>query len=168
MKKLSLAVLICIGCQMTAQTNPAITSWLRNTTNITGRHYVSGNSTPINDATLANVQTVQYSAASVYVTTKGIPSYITGPFLDGNPSLATSQNAIFKFPLTPTPNTGTPTVTNPGNIGVFINGVALFDYRDGVSYKSSTGANAGGPLGGTGDGIWNRDAVVAEKTGFDC
>ena len=168
MKKLILTLIIFSAYSAIGQTNPAITSWLRNTTAITGRHYVSGNSTPINDAVLANVQTVQYSANSVYVSTKGIPSYITGPFLDGNPSLATSQNAIFKFPLVPAPNTGTPTATTGGNIGVFINGVALFDYRDGVSYKLSTGANAGGPLGGMGDGVWNRDAVVAERNGFDC
>lgn len=151
-----------------AQTNPAITSWLQNTT-ITGRHYVSGNSTPIVDAAIANVQSVKYSATSVYVTTNGIPSYITGPFLDGNPSLATSQaGAIFKLPLNPTQNTGTATATTGGNIGIFKNGVALFDYRDGVSYNSTTGANAGGPLGGTGQGIWNRDAIVAERSGFDC
>lgn len=167
MKKICI-ILLLTGFNAMAQINPAITSWLRNTTGITGRHYVSGNSTPISDATSANVQTVQYSAASVYVSTKGIPSYVTGPFLDGNPSLATNQNAIFKFPLTPTPNTATPTATTDGNIGIFINGVALFDYRDGVSYKLSTGANAGGPLGGMGDGVWNRDAVVAEKAGFDC
>jgi hypothetical protein len=151
-----------------AQTNPAITSWLRNFTGITGRHYVSGNSTPINDAVAANVQTVQYNTTDVYVSATGIPAYITGPFLDGNPTIATAQNKIFKFPLTPTQNTGTPTATTGGNIGVFINGVALFDYRDGVSYKSSTGANAGGPLGGVGDGVWNRDAVLAERGGFDC
>lgn len=151
-----------------AQTNPVITGWMQNTTNIMGRHYVSGNSTPINDNVLANVQTVQYSTSWVYVSTKGIPAYITGPFLDGNPSLASNQNAIFKFPLNPVQNTGTPTATTMGNIGVFVNGVALFDYRDGVSWKNSTGALAGGPLGGTGDGVWNRDAVVAEKPGFDC
>lgn len=151
-----------------SQTNPIITGWLRNTTGITGRHYVSGNSTPINDAVLANVQTVQYSTNWVYVSTNGIPAYITGPFLDGNPSLASSQNAIFKFPLVPTQNTGTLTATTAGNIGLFKNGVALFDYRDGVSYKNSTSTIAGGPLGGTGDGVWNRDAVPAEKAGFDC
>ena len=151
-----------------AQTNPVITSWLINTTGIKGRHYVSGNSTPFNDADSANVQTVAYSATWAYIRTKGIPAYISGPFLDGNPSLATSQNAIFKFPLVPTPNLGTPTATTAGNIGVFINGVALFDYRDGVSWKNSTSSLAGGPLGGTGDGVWNRDAVPAEKGGFDC
>ncbi|MDX2173975.1 MAG: YHYH protein [Bacteroidota bacterium] len=151
-----------------SQTNPAITSWLQNTT-VKGRHYVSGNSTPITDATLtANTQSVQYSATNVYVTTQGVPSYITGPFLDGNPSLTSNQNAIFKFPLNPVQNTGSLTPTSGGNIGVFINGVAMFDYRDGVSWKNSTGAMAGGPLGGTGDGVWNRDAIVAEKGGFDC
>ena len=75
-----------------AQTNPAISGWLQNTTGITGRHYVAGNSTPIVDAVLANVQTVQYDASWVYVSATGIPAYITGPFQDGNPSLATAQN----------------------------------------------------------------------------
>ncbi|MES2747956.1 MAG: YHYH protein [Bacteroidota bacterium] len=170
MRKISISTFLILMVSLaTAQTNPVIINWLRNTTGITGRHYVSGNPTPITDAVLANVQTVQYSANWSYVTTNGIPAYITGPFLDGNPSLATSQaGAIFKFPLNPTQNTGTLTATTGGNIGLFKNGVALFDYRDGVSYKLSTGANAGGPLGGTGDGVWNRDAIVAERGGFDC
>jgi len=152
-----------------AQTNPAILEWMQNST-IMGSHYVSGNSTAINDNVLANIQTVQYSASSVYVTTNGIPAYTTGPFLDGNPSLATDQNAIFKFPLNPVQNTGTPTATTGGNIGVFVNGVALFDYRDGVSWKNSTSCLCGGPIAPpcTGDGVWNRDAVVAERAGFDC
>ncbi|MES2556437.1 MAG: YHYH protein [Bacteroidota bacterium] len=167
MKKTCLGIALVLSTISNAQ-SPAITSWLINTTNATGSHYVMGNGTPISDATLANVQTVQYSASWVYVSTKGIPTYPTGPFLDGNPSLATSQNAIFKFPLSPVENTGTPTNTTGGNIGVFINGVALFDYRDGVSWKNSTSALAGGPLGGMGDGVWNRDAVVAEMEGFDC
>ena len=159
-------VVIAIGAQ--AQTNPAITNWLINTTGLTGRHYVNGNPTPINDAVAANVQSVQYSTNWVYVTTTGVPSYITGPFLDGNPSLAQNQNAIFKISLNPVQNTGNPTNTTGGNIGIFINGVALFDYRDGISWKNSTNSLAGGPLGGMGDGVWNRDAIPAEKLGFDC
>ena len=150
-----------------AQTNPAITQWLQNTT-IYGGHYISGNSTVIQDNVLANVQKVQYSSDYVYVSTHGIPAYPTGPFLDGNPSLATDQSAIFKFPLNPTQKTGTQSTTTGGNIGVFINGVALFDYRDGVSYSLSAGKDQGGPSGGRGDGVWNRDAVPAEMDGFDC
>ena len=168
-------LLLLIGSVPAAQgQTPEITSWIRNLTGITGSHYVSGNSTAIVDADSANVQTVLYSANWVYVRTKGVPSYTTGPFLDGNPSLTTSQNAIFKISRFPVQNTGTPTATTPGNIGIFVNGVALFDYRDGVAWNANTGALCGGPgnppcPGGPGaTQNWNRDAVVAERIGFDC
>ncbi|MBC7524980.1 MAG: YHYH protein [Flavobacterium sp.] len=173
MKKFILVFLI-VNYPLFSQTNPAITAWLRNTTNITGRHYVAGNSTPIVDAVQANIQSVQYNATNVYVSATGIPAYITGPFQDGNPSLATAQNKIFKFPLTPTQNTGTATATTAGNIGVFINGVALFDYRDGVAWNNTTSSLCGGPgnspcPGGMGTTqAWNRDAIPAERAGFDC
>lgn len=172
-KLLSLALVLFAFCS-SAQTNPAITSWLINTTGITGRHYVAGNSTPIVDAILANVQTVQYNTTYAYVSATGIPAYITGPFQDGNPSLATAQNKIFRIPLNPTQNTGTPSATTAGNIGVFKNGVALFDYRDGVAWNNSTNALCGGPGNPTCPGgpmatqAWNRDAVPAERAGFDC
>ena len=171
-KLLSLAFL-CAGA-LQAQLNPAITNWLINTTGITGSHYVQGSGTVLTDNVLANVQTVQYSTNNVYVSTKGIPAYPTGPFLDGNPSQASSQNAIFKLPLQPVANTGTLTATTGGNIGIFINGVALFDYRDGVAWNSQANALCGGPgnppcPGGPNANMpWNRDAVPAEKPGFDC
>ncbi|HEX5001414.1 MAG TPA: YHYH protein [Bacteroidia bacterium] len=156
-----------------SQTNPVITGWLQNTT-IPARHYVAGNSTPIVDTDPANCQLVQYSANYSYITTTGLPTYVTGPFLDGNPSVATNQNALFKFPLYPVANSGTPSATTAGNIGLFINGVALFDYRDGVAWNPNTNALCGGPgnppcpggMGATSD--WNRDAVPSEKGGFDC
>ncbi|MEN9347124.1 MAG: hypothetical protein RLZZ77_635 [Bacteroidota bacterium] len=166
-KSLLLLLSIALVHVGNTQTNPIILSWLQNTTQ-TGSHYVQGNSTAIQDNVPVNCQAVQYSTNWVYVTTNGIPAYPTGPFLDGNPSIATDQNAIFKMPLTPTPNTANPTATNGGNIGIFINGVALFDYRDGVSWRNATNSLAGGPLGGMGDQVWNRDAIVAEREGFDC
>jgi hypothetical protein len=150
-----------------SQTNPIILSWMQNTTAV-GSYYIRNNPTPISNNIKANVQLVRYSTSSVYISTNGIPSYPTGPFLDGNPSQAQSQNGIFKFPLTPQKNMGTPTPTTMGNIGLFINGVALFDYRDGVSWKTSMNKLQGGPLGGMGDNIWNRDAIIAERIGFDC
>ena len=175
MKKMCSVLALGLSTIAFGQTNPAITAWLQNTTGIMGSHYVSGNSTVIQDNVAANVQTVQYSTNWVYVTTNGIPAYPTGPFLDGNPSLATDQNAIFKFPLNPTQNTGTPTSTTGGNIGVFINGVALFDYRDGVAWNTTTNTLCGGlpgmspcPGGPGASQSWNRDAIPAEKLGFDC
>lgn len=135
---------------------------------------MSGNSTAIDNGIAVNCQQVEYSTDWVYVSTNGIPSYPTGPFLDGNPSLAEDQSAIYRFPLVPTPNSGAGTETTPGNIGVFINGVSLFDYRDGVAWNSSTNSLCGGPGnppcpgGPAASQEWNRDAVPAEMQGFDC
>lgn len=159
-----------------AQTNPAITSWLQNTTAF-GSYYTSGNSTPIAMTVLSNCQQVRYNTTDVYINATGIPSYPTGIFSgDGNTNLAGNQNAIYKLPLNPSQNTGTPTATSGGNNGIFINGVSLFDYRDGVAY-SATAINGvcGGPPGNPtcpgGMGAtqaWNRDAIPAERLGFDC
>jgi hypothetical protein len=175
MKKSTFLFLFLLAFGATAQLNPAITNWLINTDGTTGRHYIQGNSTPIVDAVLANVQQVQYSTNWVYVSTTGVPSYITGPFLDGNPSLTTNQNAIFKISLNPTVNAGAGTATTGGNIGIFINGTAMFDYRDGVAWNTNTNSLCGGlpgmspcPGGPGATQSWNRDAVVAEKGGFDC
>ena len=174
MKKNSLSlILMMFSFCIQAQLSPAITSWLQNTTQI-GTYYVSGNSTPISNNILVNCQQVEYSATSVYVMATGIPAYPTGPFLDGNPSNATDQSAIYKFTLTPQQNSGTPTSTTGNNIGVFVNGVSLFDYRDGVSWNPGTSALCGGPGnppcpgGPMSSRDWNRDAIPAEMAGFDC
>lgn len=174
MKKVILIILLINNSMLFSQTNPVITSWLQNTTGITGRHYDKTSGALIVDNVLANVQTVRYNSTYSYVSATGIPAYITGPFLDNNPSVATAQNKIFRIPLVPTQNTGTKTATTGGNIGVFINGVALFDYRDGVAWNNATGALCGGPgnpscPGGMGTTqAWNRDAIPAERVGFDC
>ncbi len=175
MKKIQLSLwLLAFTMQLNAQTNPAITSWILNTTGLMGQHYLAGNSTPIQDNVLANVQSVQYSNDWVYVDATGIPAYITGPFQDGNPSFASEQTGFFKLPLNPVENTGTPTATNPGNIGVFVNGVALFDWRDGVAWNPITMTICGGPGnppcpgGMMAQHDWNRDAILAERAGFDC
>ena len=119
MKKnlLTTIALALLAPMLFAQTNPAITSWLQNTT-VTGRYYtVAGGSISIPNNILVNCQKVQYSTNFAYVTCTGIPAYATGPFQDGNPSQASNQNAIFKFPLSPVENTGTKRATTGGNIG---------------------------------------------------
>ena len=168
------AFLFFVSTILSAQTNPAITNWLQNTS-ITGYYYLSGNSTPISNGILVNCQQVRYSTNWVYINATGIPAYTVGPFTgDGNPNQAGNQNAIFKLPLNPTPNTGTLTATSGGNIGIFINGVAMFDYRDGVAWNTNTNALCGGPGNPPCPGgpattqAWNRDAIVAERLGFDC
>ena len=155
------------------EVGPEITVWLQNTT-ATGSYYVTGNPTTLPNGILVNCQSVAYSDDWVYVTASGVPAYPTGPFQDGNPSQATHQNRINRFPRVPQPAVGVPTSTTPGNIGLFINGVALFDYRDGVAWNPNTQSLCGGPGNPPCPGgpmatmAWNRDAVVAERHGFDC
>lgn len=170
--KLSFLVLIQLVTLSLFSQGPSITSWLQNTS-ILGTYYLEGSSEAISNDVLVNCQSVDYSDDFVYVSTKGIPAYPTGPFLDRNPSLAEDQEAIFKFPLNPQQNNGTLKTTTGGNVAVFINGVALFDYRDGVAWNSTTNALCGGPgndacPGARNSQVWNRDAVVAERGGFDC
>lgn len=138
----------------TAQTDPAITSWLINTTGIKGRHYVRGNPTPIQDTMLANVMMVQYSASNVYVRANGIPAYVIGPYLDGNPSTAVGRNYLFRIPLAPTVETGTKRAVGLGHIGVLINGVPIYNYADARSYNNQN--------------VWHQNAVFFEREGFDC
>lgn len=137
-----------------AQTNPAITSWLINTTHQKAKHYVAGNSTPIQDTAQVNVQKVRYTNSNVYLNASGLPSYLIGPYQDGNPSQATNRNFVFRIPLSPAQNTGTLTNVGTGQTGVFINGVPMYNYTDARSYKNA--------------GIWHQNAVYFENKGFDC
>lgn len=174
MKKISLCLAIGLAYLNTqAQLSPEITAWIQDTIN-TGSYYVEGNSNTIDNDILVNCQRVEYSDNYVYVFTTGMPSYPTGPFLDRNPSQAEDQSAIYQIPRNPVQNTGTPSSTVGGNIGIFINGVSLFDFRDGVSWNPNTNSLCGGPGnppcpgGPLQEQDWNRDAVIAEKEGFDC
>ncbi len=174
MKKLLFTISLTVAAIVShAQLSPVITSWLQDTVN-QGTYYTSGNSTAISNNITVNCQKVEYDTNFVYITATGVPSYPTGPFLDGNPSTASNQNRILEIPLKPQVNTGTATATTPGNIGVFVNGVSLFDYRDGVAWNSVTNALCGGPGnppcpgGPSAVQDWNRDAIPAEMGGFDC
>ena len=134
-KKLYFVFTLFLASSGMAQ-SPAILQAGWQNTSATGNYYVSGNSNLIPNNIVVNCQLVQYSANNVYVSTHGIPVYPTGPFLDGNPSQTSDQNAIFKFPLAPVQNTGTPTATTGGDIGcISITESLYFDYRDGVAWK---------------------------------
>lgn len=126
---------------LSAQTGPEITSWLINTTGQTGYAGI-----------LTNVQQVQYSANNVYVTATCIPDYSIGPWA-ANPNTPVNQNFVFKITRNPVQNTGNPVATPLGHIGVWSNGVSIFNAKDGMSYNNQ--------------GIWNRDALVFEGISFD-
>jgi hypothetical protein len=123
-----------------AQT-PEVTSWLINPGGQTGYAGIP-----------SNVQLVQYSANNVFVTTTCIPDYSIGPWT-ANPNTPVNQNFLFKITRNPVQNAGTPVNTPLGHIGVWTNGVSIFNAKDGMSYNNQ--------------GIWNRDAYVFEGISFD-
>jgi len=149
-RKLSLLILsaiISIACK--AQVGPDITSWLQNTTATGYGGYVS------------NVQLVQYSASYVYVSTNCIPEYSIGPW-PTDPNIPSPQNLVCEFPRNPVQNTGTATAVSLGSIGIWSNGVAIFNPEDGYHWDNTSSSWAMGP-GPT----WNRNALIFEGGSFD-
>lgn len=135
-----LTFLLAVSISAVAQ-GPEITSWIRNTNGATGYNGIP-----------TNVQIVQYSANNVYISSTCIPGYDIGPWV-GNPNVASNQNFVFKITRKPLKNTGTPTTVGLGHIGLWTNGVSVFNVSDAQSYN--------------GQGIWNRNAYYWEGGGFD-
>lgn len=147
-----MAGIISFSCK--AQVGPNISSWLQNST-ISNTTYGG----PV------NVQLVQYSATYVYVSTNCIPEYAIGPW-PGNPNVASPQNIVCEFPRNPVQNTGAPVYTGGGVIGLWSNGVGIFNPEDAFHWNSSTSAWAMG-VGMPYNTSWNRNAYIFERHGFD-
>lgn len=123
---------------------------------------------------LSDIQKVSASAGSVYVQAPDLASYVMGPWFNNTaqtvvfPNYPKDQNLIFKIPRTPVQATSH-AATGLGEIGLYVNGVAMFNSLDGFSYSNGSGTDkpTNGPPGQTGDGIWQRDANYAEEVTFD-
>jgi hypothetical protein len=128
-----------------------VTSWLLNTTGVTGRSTNSTINAAVNTIP-ANVQTVAYTSTNAYIQATGIPDYDVGPF-NGNPNIPANDHATFDIPRNPQPATGTHTPTGLGAIGVLVNGVDFFNMSDANSYQNK--------------GVWHNNAGVVEAPSFD-
>tara|TARA_Y100001934_G_C12294225_1_gene746492 strand:- start:357 stop:1601 length:1245 start_codon:yes stop_codon:yes gene_type:complete len=120
---------------------PEITSWVINTTGATGYGGIQ-----------TNVQQINYTNTDVYVSCTCIPGYDIGPWA-GNPNTPANQNFVFKITRNPIENTASKTATGLGHIGVWINGVSIFNAKDAFSYNNQD--------------IWHQDAVLVEGPSFD-
>lgn len=124
-----------------AQLTPEITCWKINTTGETGYAGIE-----------TNVQEVQYSDNNVYISCTCIPGYDIGPW-PGNPNTPSNQNFVYKITRNPEQNLGALIQTPLGHIGVWSNGVSMFNAKDAMSYEN--------------EGIWNQNAIVVEGSSFD-
>tara|TARA_B100001250_G_scaffold295229_1_gene256804 strand:+ start:2784 stop:3866 length:1083 start_codon:yes stop_codon:yes gene_type:complete len=141
MKRL-LLLLLSVPLIISAQ-GPEITSWILNLNGATNSSYPNY---------LTNVQNVCYTSTDVYISCTCIPGYDIGPWSQ-NPNQPANQNFVFKISLNPQENTGIKTKAPMGHIGVWSNGVSIFNAEDGMSYQNQ--------------GVWNQNALYFEGVSFD-
>jgi uncharacterized protein (TIGR03437 family) len=106
-----------------------------------------GVTSPVN----ADIQRIRYSSSAVYINANGMPGYVFGPWFGfamnggvfGN--FPTAQNVQMQFPSAPAPAT-TRTTTGLGACGLWVNGVAVFNFLDGATYSNAQAADQGGGI----------------------
>ena len=125
---------------------PVITSWVLNVGGAYGE--VDGHS----DTIESNVLKDQFDSNYVYISCNCIPGYDIGPW-SHNPNWAKNQNFCYRITRNPQKNTGTPIALGVGHIGVWTNGVSIYNAWDGMSYNNL--------------GYWDRNAFYFEGSSFD-
>lgn len=103
----------------------------------------------VTSPTYAEIQRIRTATGAIIVNTSGLPGYVFGPWFGffnnggvfGN--YPSSQNLTFQFPSTPAPATAR-TSTGGGACGLWVNGVAVFNFIDGASYSNASAADVGG------------------------
>jgi hypothetical protein len=108
------------------------------------------------------VQEVYSSSNSVYIRSTGLAGYTMGPWQNGSfPNLPSNQKILYRVPRTNNVTT-TKTITGGGQIGIFVDGVEMFNSWDAFAWNGSAEVSAGNTTY-----YWNRDAYVNEGATFD-
>ena len=154
--------------------DPHVDSWLRTYTSKYARIYTNNamktagttltswsNGSQMQSApAYAGVQAIYSSSNWLYLRTSGLGQHVMGPWLNGTfPNLPKNQNVLYRIPKNPVEHTAT-NLTGLGAIGYFVDGVAMFDSRDGFIWTGSAESSMG-------TGYWNREAYVNEGATFD-
>jgi hypothetical protein len=131
--------------------NPAadpLTTWAPDERPEGARVAAGGVTEPAN----ADIQRIRYNEVSVWVDANGLASYTMGPWFDvlqpGGVFTAwpSRLNAVYRVPLTAQPVTGERRTGGLGPVGVWVNGVAVFNVLDGGSYSTANSNDRGGGL----------------------
>lgn len=168
-KNLLIFACVLLAWSVGAQSNnPAVSSWMLNTTGQMAVYEkynnvkTGGATTTVDMTDSAGVLKVCYTSSNVYVKTNDLAPYTMGPWLS-DPNVPKAQGLTFKFPLNPTQETvNNVGVPSGGTIAVGVNGVLFYGFRDADSYSSTTNSNSG-----SGDGLWHTDAWYNEGSSMD-
>lgn len=111
------------------------------------------------------VQEIYSSVNWVYIRSTGLGGHVMGPWYlnalhtQTFPNLPVNRRVFYRIPRSPAVPVAK-TQTGLGAIGYFVDGVSMFDSRDGFVWTGSGEA-------GMATGYWNRDAYVNEGVTFD-
>lgn len=176
----SIAMMACLTAQAAMAQTPLLSSWQTQYSNgyarvvqTTGGTAVTtwpsagltnmggGQSVPA----YADIQKVDYSTSWVYVKATGLASHQMGPWYNATGAIfgnwPSNQKRIHRFPTVPNVP-ATKTTNGLGPLGLWVNGVALFNLLDGFSYNTAQAREVNGT-----NNIWVRNAVVVESPTFD-
>ncbi|HEY2329104.1 MAG TPA: YHYH protein [Verrucomicrobiae bacterium] len=180
--KLKFIAALTLAGGFAVHADPLLTSWFTansgkyarvytttaNRTNGVSATTWSGQTSP----TYAGVHEIDYSTNWVYIRNTGLASYVMGPW--SNPNWAKNQGtatSVYRFPRGNAGVTNTAaakTLTPLAAIGHLVDGVSIDNQSDSFSYSVSHAEDASPAAGiGSGDGIWNRDALPNEGVSFD-
>jgi uncharacterized protein (TIGR03437 family) len=97
----------------------------------------------------SDAQSISFTESAVYISSNNLASYVMGPwFIDGSNggvfmNFPSVQSFRVQVPLTPTGTTAR-TNTGLGPVGIWVNGVAVFNVLDGSSYSNAQQRDIGG------------------------
>ncbi len=149
-----MVVMLIMGMSFYANASgdPAMTTWRINQSGDMGQSTDPDIHAVVSQVP-ADVQTVYFNETDVYVDATSIPSHPVGPFLDGNPSIPVQVDRTFRIPRTTPGIAGSHTDTGLGAIGVFANGIVMYNMSDATSYEN--------------EGVWNSNAIIKRGPGMD-
>ena len=124
--RLLVVTYLALGANATfGQSDPVVESWI---INYSGQAGFAGIPT--------NVLQVQYSVNNVYVATNDIADWTpVGYDWPNNPWFPEAQNFVFKITRNPEENTGNKIQTPYGHIGLWTNGVSIYNPKDAKSWQ---------------------------------
>lgn len=160
MKRLTTMCLLLLSIGVNAQ--PIINSWILNTTGKKASYWMPSGTMPptftfTNTNDSADALKVCYNADTVWISSNSMTDNM-GQWQ--NPGGATAQHFVHRFPRNPTVATTKVVSSKIGEIGLLINGIAIYGLSNANSWSGT--ANATPQAGG--QGVWNVE--VGKSEGF--
>ncbi|XZF13214.1 YHYH protein [Chitinophagaceae bacterium MMS25-I14] len=159
MKKLLLGILLLKA--FSANSQAIINSWILNANGKLASYWASSGQPPtytfVNTTDSADVLKICYNADTVWMRSLNMTDNM-GKYM--NPGTCVAQNWVHRFPRNPTVPVTKTVSPKIGEIGMLINGIAIYGLSNANSWSGTANAN---PQAG-GQGVWNVE--VGKSEGF--